>query len=970
MNLEIGTKLHGFTILEQQELPDLHGTGYIMEHTKSGAKLCYIQSEDDNKVFSVSFKTPPADHQGTPHILEHSVLCGSRKYDVKDPFNELAKGSLNTFLNAMTFSDKTMYPVASCNEDDLHNLMDVYLDAVFYPNIYKQKEIFLQEGWRYVYNEETESLDITGVVYNEMKGALSDPESKLSGVIAEKMFGDTVYGYESGGHPTYIPDLTYEAFLDFHRTYYHPSNSYLYLYGDMDLERCLAHIDGEYLSNFDAITNLPEIKEVDTMPVQEVQFDTFSVDDIENTETGYLTYTFNVGKSTDPALVMAIRILTYVLMETNASPVKKALIDAGICEEVEGWFDSSAYEMTFSIVGKNCEIDKIDDFKNTIVSVLEDMVTNGFDDELLVSSIRRLEFLLKEENYGSTPKGLIYGMNVMKNWLYGVNPLDRLHSLRILEIIKSPEYPWKNLISDLFLTNEKKSLLVFHGELDKGEKELAEEKLRLKDKRKSLTDVDLQQIADEKAMLDRFQTQEDTPENLCKIPILDISQVSATATRIPYEVSRVEECTEVFVPMNSNGIVYGKVHFDTNVLPVELLPYLGLLTELLGRLDTKKYGFAELPIAMNQLTGGFQVKHDIFSRSVTDYESFITFDFKFLKEDLSSAIELLSNIILETQFDEKENLGKLIKASKINGENSILNHLHTEAIHYSTSRLTYAGQINQAVSGIQYFQFLCETEKNFDETADEIIAKLKKTVEMLFTQSNVNVSIGTESDLHGAVVAEIQAMIAKLPKGDGKKQEYAFDLQPEKLAFTCDSAVQYNIVSANFKEYGHEFNGKIQVLRTILNQEYIWNKVRVQGGAYGGGCNFQYNGLAYFFSYRDPNITETYDVYKGLPEDLKGFVGSDRDLQKYILGTMNRLDQPKNNIDLLNESIAMVYQNLTYDMKDSIRAEILSTTSQDIQEFSDLIADIVATENICSIGNEQKLLTNAEYFTEVKKLNP
>ncbi|WP_304508542.1 insulinase family protein [Anaerotignum sp.] len=969
MELKLNAVLHGFQLKEKETISDIHGDAYLFEHIKSGARLFYIKSNDNNKVFSISFKTPPEDDCGTPHILEHSVLCGSRKYASKDPFNELAKGSLNTFLNALTYADKTMYPIASCNEEDFHNLMDVYLDAVFYPNIYAKKEIFMQEGWRYLVNQETEALDITGVVYNEMKGALSDPESLLQGAISKSLFGKTTYGFESGGDPVAIPDLTYEKFLSFHKKYYHPSNSYIYLYGDMDLERCLVHIGDEYLNGFERSFDLPEIIETKGMIFDKKSHETFPSDSQE--ETGYLAYSVNVGLCTDEELTMAVQILSYVLLETNASALKIALTDRNICDEAEGWFDSSTFEMVFSIVAKNADISKAEEFEEIINQTLENILREGLDEELLASSIRRLAFLLKEEDYGSTPKGLIYGMKSMKSWLHGKSPVQCLRHFEILEKIKSPNFDWKKIIRNHILLNPQKNILVFSP--DKNKTKVIQEafQIKMKEKKAIFAEKDLQQIYDDKKKLEIFQHTEDSPEVLAQIPILQLSQINTNPPVSDYTKSRVGEGSQIFVPMESNGIVYLKLHFDTDCLSEELLPYAGLLTDILGKLDTQKYSYQELPLITNKVFGGLSFHNDIYSKNTEEYRAFLTLKSKFLKEDFIEVAELIKEILLNTNFDALENLKKIVRAAKIRGENYLLNYSHIEGIHYSVGQLSMGGKINEITSGIEYFHFLTNIDKLLSEIPEKVIEKLKETAEILFTKKNFNISIGCEESVMKSAVFVRDNIVESLDLGsETRPRNYNFVRKTSSIAFTANGEVLYNVFAADFKKYGYAYSGKMQVLKTILNLEYLWNEVRVKGGAYGSGCNFQKNGLCYFYSYRDPNMINTYKIYTELWGKLRNFNVSDREMTKYILGTINRIDQPKTNMDKLNDAINKEYRGFEQNFEIIERNQIIQTNQNDILHFAELLQDIAKMKNYCTIGNESKIENNKEFFDSIQKLIP
>lgn len=961
---------HGFTLEKIEEISDVHSTAYLFLHKKSGARLLYLKNEDNNKVFNVAFKTPPTDDCGTPHILEHSVLCGSRKYEAKDPFNELAKGSLNTFLNAMTYADKTMYPIASCNEKDFHNLMDVYMDAVFFPKIYEKKEIFQQEGWRYLLKDADAPLEVTGVVYNEMKGALSDPESLLSGAISRSIFGKTTYGFESGGDPTAIPDLTYENFLDFHRKYYHPSNAYFYLYGNMNPLACLRHIDEGFLKEFLQSSALSEITETDCVKRGQIVHETYPAAEEGEEGGSFLTYNLKVGKCIDPERIMALQILSYVLLETNASPLKTALMEAGICEETEGWFDSSTYEMVFSIVAKNADEKKVDEFIRIINGEWKRLISEGLPKDLLKGALRKYDFLLREEDYGSTPKGLIYCSRLMKRWLHGEDPCYSLRLLAIMEILKrgSGENYFEKLMEEVFLNNKDKTYVVFTPEKGKVQKETEAFTAKMEKRKEAMTQADFDEIKADAEKLNMFQKQEDTPEILAQIPLLEISEIDEAPQLTKYLNEALAFGNSfLHVPMESNGILYLKLMFDTSAVPQELLPYTGLLTDLLGKLDTENYSYQELPTVKNQVFGSFSLHNNIYNIDASAYRSFVTVKEKLLEEDLDAAISMTEEILFRTKYDSVESMKKIVKSAKIKGENELLNNSHYFAIFYSGSNLFPGQRVEDITSGIRYYRFLCETDAQLEKDPAPIIEKMKETATLLFTRQNMNVALGSERADKTKIQEKLDAFQAKLPSREQAKAVYHFTIQPEKTAFTSTSGVLYNITSFDYQKHGMAFHGKYQVLKTIMNLEYLWNQIRVQGGAYGCGCKFMRSGFSYFYSYRDPNLKETYDIYQKLYEEIQNFNADGREMTKYILGTINGLDQPKTNMDRLNESISRFYKNITEEALIRERLEILHTTVADIHSCKNLL-ECIDSGNICSIGNEQKIKTSADTFTKIEPL--
>lgn len=956
----IGQTYHGFTLKKIEEIADIHSQAYWFYHEKSGAQLYYLQNQDDNKVFNVAFKTPPTDDCGTPHILEHSVLCGSEKYEAKEPFNELAKGSLHTFLNAMTYADKTMYPIASCNEADFHHLMDVYLDAVFFPKIYEKKEIFRQEGWRYLLPQADAPLEVTGVVYNEMKGALSDPESLLGSAISRSIFGKTTYGFESGGLPSAIPQLTYEDFLEFHRKHYHPSNAYFYLYGDMEPMACLQHIEEAVLSRFTVSKALPKIEKTDCANRGRVIRETYPAAD-EGGGT-YLTYNWKVGSCTDPERIMALQILSYVLLETNGSPLKTALLEAGICEETEGWFDSSTYEMVFSIVAKNADETKTDDFRRIIQSELTRLAEEGLPQELLQGALRKYEFLLREEDYGTTPKGLIYCSRLMKRWLHGENPAESLRLLSIMEALQKGrgEGYFEALIRQVFLENTEQTYVVFTPEKGKAQREAAAFAAALQQKKAAMGAEALEEIRLDAEALERFQTTEDTPEVLAQIPILKLSDIDTKPRPLPMEERTLAgETPLLYVPMESNGILYLKLHFDTASVPEELLPYTGLLTALMGKLDTAQYTYQTLPTAKNQVFGSFSLHNTVYTKDAEEYRSFVTIREKLLWEDLSAAMALTEEILFHTDFEKIDSIRKLVRSEKIRGENELLNQSHYFSIFYSAGNLFRGHYVEEITSGIRFYHFLCAVDAQLEKEPSAVIAKLRETAELLFTRENLEIALGAESA--GEVEAAVAVLREKLPSRPKVQAGESHSLHPQRAAFTNAGGVLYNSASFDYRKQGISYQGTYPVLTTILNLQYLWNKIRVQGGAYGCGCKFARSGLGFFYSYRDPNLADTYAVYQNLAKEIAGFTADEREMTKYILGTINNLDQPKPYMDQLNEAISRYYKGISEEALVQERTEILHTTAADIRSCAKLL-ECLDDRNLCSIGNAEQIAHQKDFF--------
>ena len=971
IDFQIGKQYYGFYLKEYSNVEDIHAKAYLFEHIQSGARLFYVQNHDDNKVFFISFKTPPSDDCGTPHILEHSVLCGSKKYQAKDPFNELAKGSLNTYLNALTYADKTMYPVASRNEKDFMNMMDVYLDAVFYPRIYDKKEIFMQEGWHYVL-EDNAPLSIKGVVYNEMKGALSDPERILDNAISRSLFPTTTYGFESGGNPEAIPSLTYEKFLEFHKKYYHPSNSYIYLYGDMEIEKQLEWIDKEYLSNFEKDAAVPEISlEKDFLNIVFTE-DSFSVDtEGDKKRNTFLAYSVRIGKSTDPTLILAFDILSYILLETNTSPLKRALVDAGIAEETEGWFDSSSYDMVFSIIAKKSEKENVSLFKEIIENTLQNIVQKGIDKKLIEATLNRWEFYLKEEYFGSRPKGLTYGMKLMKSWLHGGSPIEPLCHWKQFQVIKSAlttDY-FEQLIKSLLLQNNNKSIVVVAPE--KGKQSNIESNFlkEMETIKNHLSEKEMQQLMAQNKAFEKYQAEEDSPEIINQIPFLHIDEINKKADILPTQ-KIPEQYDMIFTPLETNGIVYSQLSFDTCTVPENLLPYVGLVASVIGKLDTKKYSFEQLPLEINFYTGGINFSNDIYSTSKKDCRSFVTVDGKFLEKNSSHFFEIVTSILFETDFNQKDNLKKIIKSEKVNLASYLQNVPHMAGVVRSMSHVAIGSKIKDEVSGVAFYDSLVKIEQEVEKEIDTVISKLKEVCSYLFTKQNLFVAVTCEESSLSCYRQGIQQIYDMLPEKSFKKQHYAFLFENAKEGLIIPSKIKYNIQSGNLADYGYSYTGAMAVLRNILDSEYLWNTVRVQGGAYGCYSRFLRNGSVYFYSYRDPSIQKTYQAYQNAPLFLKEFCNTNADLTKYILGTINTIDRPLTNKEKADLAVARYLNHVTPEMQQTERDEVLATTTKKIKEYVPLLEKIVKSQNICTIGSEDAIVLKKDFFTQISPYMP
>lgn len=969
-----------YELVKEEALDDLNGTGYLLLHKKTGARVALISNDDDNKVFSIGFRTPPKNSTGVAHIIEHTVLCGSKNFPVKDPFIELAKGSLNTFLNAMTYPDKTVYPVASVNDQDFKNLMHVYMDAVFYPNIYNRKEIFEQEGWHYELNEEDGELKINGVVYNEMKGAFSSPESQLYRLIQSSLFPDTAYGVESGGDPDYIPELTYEEYLDFHRTYYHPSNSYIYLYGMMDFEERLNWLDSEYLSKYERLqvssevglqkgfTSMREIKEYYSLGEDE--------DSKDNT---YLSYNTVIGSALDKELGLAFQVLDYVLLEAPGAPVKQALLDAGICKDILGSYEDELLQPTFTIIAKNSEENKKDQFIGVVRDVLSKLVADGLNEKSLKAAINFYEFKYREADYGRFPKGLMYGLRAMGSWLHDDNqPFLHLKDNEGYACLKEKIGTgyFEGLIKKYLLENTHTSLVVlmpkagFSVEKDKKLKE------KLASYKAKLSKDEINNIIETAKSLRKYQEEPSTREELETIPLLDREDIKKEIQPLYNTELNLSGTRVIYHDVYTNGIAYLNFLFNIDEIPGELLPYLSVLALVMGYTDTNNYSYLELSNEINIHTGGLSVNVKSFAVKGSQDKYYPAFEFttKILYDKFDDAFRLIKEIIFNTKLEDKKRLKEIVEESVSRYQMYFNSNGHSAAMDRAMSYYSKHGLYKDMTTGISFYKFLEDLEYQFDEKADTVIEKMKELMQLVFTKENLLVSITSDDEGLKEFKEKLAGFTDSLKDKADKQLLNSYDhtpLKPEihNEGFKTAMQVQYVARVGNFFRAGFEYTGALKVLRTILSYDYLWNNVRVKGGAYGCMCGFSgVDGDAYFTSYRDPNLKETNQIYENTEDYIKNFTADERDITKYIIGTFSGLDAPLTPQAKGARSLTMYLAGISEEDLQRERDEILDITEEKIQALSPIIKAVTDAGYLCVIGNEGKIAENKEMFKEVKNL--
>ena len=968
------SELKAYEILKTENLTDIQSTGYILRHKKSGARVAVISNTDENKVFYIGFRTPPEDETGVPHIIEHTVLCGSQKFPVKDPFVELVKGSLNTFLNAMTYPDKTIYPVASCNDKDFQNLVDVYMDAVFNPNIYKHEEIFKQEGWHYELESKDAPVTINGVVYNEMKGAYSSPDEILQQEIYRALYPDNTYSKNSGGNPEHIPDLTYEEYLNFHRRYYHPVNSYIYLYGDMDMAEKLDWMDKEYLSRYDRIeldSTIPLQKAFDEKVDVTTKYP-ISAGESEENKT-YLSYNVSVADVLDRKLYQAFDILDYALVSAPGAPLKKALIDAGIGKDISGGFDSGSLQPVFSIVAKNANASEKEQFLEIIQKTLKDLVKNGINREALLAGINSSEFRFREADFGQFPKGLLYGIQCLDSWLFeDMEPFMHLQCLDTFRFLKEQVETgyFENLIEKYLLDNKHAAIVTIVPE--KGLNAKMDQKLeeKLAQYKNSLSDEEIDQLIRDTKHLKEYQEEPSPKEELEKIPMLsreDMRKEILPLSNIEKQISGIKTiCHDVA----ANGIDYLTLMYDVSDIPAEDIPYLGVLKALLGYVDTKTYTYADLANAINIYSGGINCGMGIYPNGEKEAPLQVKFEvrIKTLESSLKETMSIVNEILLSSNMNDEKRLYEILAQSRARLQQSLSSAGHSVSSMRALAGFSEYAYYLDATNGITYYETVKDLEEHFDEKKQTLIAKLKQLTCQIFGTERLLISFTGDQKAFAYAEPILKEALQKQPAGKKAHEAARISLTRSNEAFTDASQIQYVAKVGNFADHGYHYTGALRILKLILSYDYLWINVRVKGGAYGCMSGFFRSGETYFVSYRDPNLLKTLEIYDGIPEYLRKFQADERDMTKYIIGTFSSMDTPLYPEGKGARSMNAYLQDLTEEMLQKDRDEVRNATAEDIRALADMIQSVLQDPSVCVIGNEDAIQKEAQLFDKVTGL--
>ncbi len=963
-----------FTLLNEETIPEIASIAKLYRHDKTGARLLSVLNNDENKVFGITFRTPPQSSNGIAHIMEHSVLCGSRKYPVKEPFIELAKSSLNTFLNAFTYPDKTCYPVATTNLKDFYNLIDVYLDAVLYPLI--PERTLQQEGWHYELESPEAPLVFKGVVFNEMKGALSSPDDLLGELSQQSLYPDTPYGLNSGGDPAVIPNLTYEEFKNFHQTYYHPSNSYIYFYGDDPEEERLRLLD-EWLDAFapKEVNSALPLQPVWTAPKRMVApYDSGDSDDAKS----FLTMNWLMPESIDPETVFGLSILGHILLATPASPLKKALLDSGLGEDVVGGYQDELRQGYFTAGMKGVQRENLEQVENVIQSTLAELAQNGLDPETVAASLNTIEFRLREQNTGQFPRGLFLMLNALRPWLYDADPISGLAFEAPLQNVKTQHAAgryFENLIEQHLIHNPHRTTVHLIPDPEEGQRKEAAETERLARVKAALTPAQIEKLTVDVAELKKHQETPDTPEALATIPALTLSDLDPNIKTIPIEVGELHGAQLITHDLPTNGIVYLDLGFDLRAIPADLLPFIGLMGRLLLQMGTETQDYVALTQRIGKNTGG--IRAGLLLSAIRDSQNSALYFFlrgKATTEKATELLNILKDILLTAKLDNRERFKQIVLEDKAGAEAGLIPGGHAVVKSRLAARFSEADWVSEQIGGLENLFFLRRLAEEIEKDWDSVLGKLEAARKLLLNRASMVVNVTLDSASYGTFHPMLDNLLSSLPviplPGSTAQPEYR---KTEKLAnegLTIPAQVNYVGKGANLYALGYQPHGSVHVIRNYLGTTWLWDKIRVQGGAYGGFSTFDMtSGTFAYLSYRDPNLLASLDNYDATPTFLRNLDLSESELTKTIIGTIGDIDAYMLPDAKGWASMVRHLTNYTDEIRQKIRAEVLSASVADFKNFAEVLEQVAKKGEIVVLGSADAIIKANQERKDLLEIN-
>lgn len=960
----------GYKLIQEKHIKDVNSDCVLLEHEKTGAKVFLMKNDDDNKTFGIGFKTLPKDNTGICHIIEHSVLSGSRKFQTKEPFMDMVKISMATFLNALTFPDKTIYPVSSRNEKDFKNLMDVYMDAVFYPVMKKDRRIFMQEGWHYELENAEDELNIKGVVYNEMKGAYSVPETTLYYRVNNALCPDTVYAMESGGEPYEIPNLTYENFCDFHSRYYHPSNSYIYLYGDCDMEERLEFLDREYLSNFEKekIDNF----EGSQKPFENTKnvFDEYSVSKDEDTKNKtFLAYSSCFGESNGLKDGIIGKLLSEILVDMQGAYLKEALLKANICEDVSSISMESTKFSSFGVYVINSEREYLDKFKEIVENVLREVVKNGIGKEKLIAVLNRTEFSIREL-LNSTTAGVEYFFSIFDTWLYGGSPMDSLTFDEALSEIREDilnNRLLERVIEEKILNNNHKAFIVLSPNSGLNDKKDLAQKEWLKRYKDSLSQIQIEKIIENTKNLIEYQQTESTEEQKATIPKLKIEDIDKETLKIPNEVEKIEDITVLKHNIFTSGINYVDICFDLKHISKDEIVYLSLVENLLKSLDKKSMTYKDFSVETFLRCGGVSTSITTLTNA-KNREKFVpkfVVSVKFLGEKLKETVELLKVLLKETIFTDKNRIKEEVLSIKGELEQDVLGAGHMYGINRAKSYFSNKACYDERFKGLDYLKFIQDLAENFDDRIDNVLEKMEFVYNRMFKQNETIVNITTTEENFEEIKKAFVECVKEFPRFEDISYDFTFERENLKEGIATSSDVNYVTFAGDLKKLGIEYSGSFSLLSKILSTTHMHNNIRAIGGAYGAGLSITRDSEMLMFSYRDPNLKSTKETFNSVGKYVSEMEITEEELESFkisLVKDFNPLLTPKH-----KGYTSMVMYITGSDEKELelYLGQLLNTKLEDLRELGKVIDEVLSQDGFVVVGNTNKIKENSKEFKNI-----
>ena len=972
--------VHGFELLKDEDIVELLTRAKFYRHVKTGTELLSLMNDDENKVFGITFRTPAGDSTGLPHIMEHSVLCGSRKYPVKEPFVEILKGSLQTFLNAMTYPDKTCYPVASQNIQDFYNLIDVYLDAVFYPNI--SPFIFQQEGWHYELEKPDGPLSYKGVVFNEMKGAYSSPDSLIAEYSRQSLFPDNSYGFDSGGDPEVIPSLSFEQFREFHQKYYHPSNARVFFCGDDNPDERLRLVN-EYLKDFERldIDSTIKLQKHFDHPKRIVHYYASGQDKASRSK-GMITVNWLLCETTDVQTNMALHILSYILLGMPGSPLRKALIDSGLGEDIAGvGLEDELKQMFFSVGLKGANVEKAYLVEKLILDTLTGLARDGIDPQTIEASINTIEFSLRENNTGSYPRGLALMLRSLTTWLYDSDPMALLGFESTLKAVKNciskDKTYFEDLIDHFFVKNTHRTTVILKPDSNLREKMEAAEKKKLAEIKNAMANAQssaspdsgelsrtvespgravesLQSVINNTRELNKMQETPDLPESLAKIPVLKHADLNKKNKTIPLALFDQEGTRILYHDLSTNGIVYMDVGFNLHTLPQKYLPYVPLFGRALLQMGTGKEDFVKLSQRISRKTGGIHPAS--FTSVIKNSNKTAAWLFlcgKVMQNQLGELLSIIEDILLSPRLDNRERFRQMVLEEKARYEQGLVPGGHQIVNTRLRSHFSEAGWLGEQMNGISYLFFLRRLARDVDKDWSAVHAVLEKMLQILVNRKSMIVNVTIDSHGWSYVEPRVRGFLGALPEVSANTAEWLPQRFDDFEGMTIPAQINYVGKGGNLYEMGYKFHGSANVISKYLRTTWLWERVRVQGGAYGAFCLFNsLSGVLTFLSYRDPNLVKTVEIFDKTTEFLRNIDLSREELTKSIIGAIGDIDtymlpDAKGYISLLQ------YLNGNNDEdRQQMRDEVLSTTVDDFRNFADVLEGVKENGLVKALGSK------------------